>query len=102
MRTYRKEKVISVQEYLEKAVCDICGREALGLALEGLSWKYDSGNLNEVCIEIIIRQKEGCSYPDGGSGTSLTVDLCPECFKLRLIPWLRLQGAIIEEEEWDW
>ncbi len=30
------------------------------------------------------------------------VDLCPECFKERLLPWLDSQGAKARIEDWDW
>ena len=53
-----------------------------------------------VCVE--VRQRQGVSYPEGGSGTEIEVDLCPTCFKEKLVPWLRSQGATIEEKEWEW
>ena len=74
-------------------VCDLCGREA---TQELNDW--DGGRF-EVC-ETEITARFGDSYPEGGSGTSYEIDLCPDCFRGRLIPWLRSQGAKIEEKEW--
>ncbi len=88
----RKEK------YLKTRKCDLCGIAAKGAEWEGRSY-YE---VKETEIEIVIRQKEGSSYPEGGSGTKYEVDLCPDCFKNKLIPWLRSQNANIQKEEWDW
>lgn len=30
------------------------------------------------------------------------VDICPDCFKNKLVPWLISQGAKIKQEDWDW
>jgi len=49
-----------------------------------------------------MKQKEGSNYPEGGTGTEYEIDLCPKCFKERLVPWLKSEGAAIEEKEWDW
>ncbi len=78
--------------------CDLCGVEA-----QSESWEAESCyNINETEIRIEIRQKEGSNYPDSGMGTTYEIDLCPVCFKEKLVPWLRSQGADIKEEEWVW
>ena len=38
----------------------------------------------------------------GGDGESDTFDICPDCFKSKLIPWMREQGVEPEHKEWDW
>jgi len=58
--------------------------------------------VNETEVSVTVKQKEGESYPDGGSGTEYEIDLCPDCFKNRLVPWLKSEGANIGEMEWDW
>lgn len=77
--------------------CDLCGKEA-----KNDEWAAGIYEVNETEIEILVRQKEGVNYPEGGSGTSYEIDLCPDCFKNRLVPWLKSQGASIEEQEWDY
>jgi hypothetical protein len=79
--------------------CDLCGKKGGSDKWDSVGWTYD---INETEIEITCRQKEGSSYPEGGSGTEYQIDLCPDCFKDKLIPWLRSQGAKIEDMNWDW
>jgi hypothetical protein len=98
MKVYGTKVVpATIRKVLIKRKCDLCG-------MESKSSEWDAGlyNVNETEIKITIKQKEGTSYPEGGSGTEYEIDLCPSCFTNRLIPWLRSQGAAIEEREWDW
>lgn len=93
------EKIIPryVNEYVKSRRCDLCGTES-----KGSEWQKGCYEVAETEITVEVRQKEGNSYPEGGSGTKYEIDLCPKCFKNRLIPWLKSQGATIQEEEWDW
>ena len=85
-------------KYVKTRKCDLCGIEA-----RGEEWTTKSRfEINETEIVIEIRQKEGESYPEGGLGTMYEIDLCPNCFKDKLIPWLISQGADIKREDWDW
>lgn len=77
--------------------CDLCGRES-----KGSDWDCGRYEVRETEVKVAVRRKEGHSYPDGGSGTEYEVDLCPDCFKGRLVPWLRPQGADVRPAEWDW
>ena len=79
-------KVVTV---VDKTVCDLCKME---IPNEG----------RFVVDEVTVQYKTGNSYPEGGSGETLSVDLCPRCFEERLIPWLESQGAKPETIEWDW
>jgi len=97
MREYEEREKLEKRTYLKKIACDLCGNEA-----SGNGWKSSKWNLNETEIEVKIHQTEGISYPEGGSGTEYVIDLCPNCFKDRLIPWFKSQGADIENKEWDW
>ena len=97
----RKEKTeVKMEEitHVETRVfCDLCGVEAKGDDWEGATYQ-----IHETEIEITIRQQEGTSYPEGGCGTKIIIDMCLKCFKGKLVPWLKSQGATIKEEEWDW
>jgi hypothetical protein len=97
MRVY-KEKTIPAKTIREctHRICDICGTKGG----DG-DWTGSTYAINETEVSIRITQKEGNSCPDGGSGTKYDIDLCPTCFKNKLIPWLRSQGATIQEIEWD-
>jgi len=97
MKEYEKYEKIVKQQRLKKLTCDLCGAEGVG---EG--WKSSEWNVNETKMKVTVTQTEGLSYPEGGTGTEYVIDLCPECFKNRLVPWLTSQGAEIEKMEWDW
>jgi len=87
-----------ISRYVKLRKCDLCGLES-----KGEEWEAKSiYEVAETEIAIEIRQKEGANYPEGGHGTKYEIDLCPNCFKDRLIPWLKLEGANIEEENWNW
>ena len=91
----KKNKPITV---VSKVVCDLCGKTSK----DPYSWSTDAFYLSETEAKVQVRQKEGNFYPDGGWGTVYDIDLCPVCFKERLVPWLRSQGAEIKESEWDY
>lgn len=98
MKIY-KEKKIPAKAVIEciGRKCDLCGK----MGLDG----WNGGSLhveNETEINITIKQREGWSCSDGGSGTEYEIDMCPKCFKDRLIPWLKSEGAQIDEKKWEW
>jgi hypothetical protein len=65
-------------------------------------WNKGLYEINETEIKITITQRDGSAYPEGGSGTEYEIDLCKDCFKGKLVPWLKAEGATIEETEWEW
>jgi hypothetical protein len=77
---------------LDETICDLCGARAK-------NGEWDDGLYSLLDIE--VSYTEGSQYPEGGYGTKYEVDICPECFKKKLIPWLENQGAEIHEEEWN-
>lgn len=76
------------EKVVEKITCDLCGKE-----ISDTQFKIDDV---EICHE------SGSSYPEGGSGTRIAVDMCGDCFNGKLMPWLKSQGAEPRTEEWDW
>ncbi len=78
--------------------CDLCGEKSN----RDDCWSCGNWTVNETKIKVNVCLKEGFSYPDGGNGSEWDVDVCPKCFKDKLIPWFISQGAKIKEEEWDW
>ena len=87
----------TTREVEDQTICDLCGCE------EGSS-KWDNSScwdVDETEIRISVKHKDGYSYPECGSGTEYAVDMCPTCFKDKLIPWLESQGCTAERKEWD-
>ena len=99
MKIYKTKIERHKYQALIKRTCDLCGQESEQLNEE--NWDARGYDINETRITVKITQKEGSAYPEGGSGTKYDIDLCPDCFKDRLIPWLISQGAKIKQEEWD-
>lgn len=98
MRKYKTEKVTTDQTSLEESTCDLCG----AVAKYG-NWESVVYEVAEAEIEITVRYKDGEENPAcGGGGTKYHVDICPACFKTKLIPWLESQGATCKSEDWDW
>lgn len=77
-----------IETFTEKTTCDLCHKEI----------EYHHFDLDEVTI----KYRSGSNYPEGGCGTEQTVDVCPECWKSKLVPWFTSQGAAVSSENWDW
>ncbi len=89
MKTYEHRERQVTERVLTRHVCDLCGKD---LNATG------SYNIADVTVEC----ETGSSYPDSGSCLKLSADICPECFKSKLVPWLESQGAKIERSEREW
>ena len=87
MRHVKTVKVPSKKmEVLDKVTCDLCGEQI----------EHERGYIDEV--EVCYRS--GTSYPEGGYGDIVEVDMCSQCFEDKLVPWLREQGAEPRTTEW--
>lgn len=97
MRKYEMMERKYEEKVLVETRCDLCG----AIAKRG-EWRSTVYEVNETEIEVTVRQKDGESYPEGGGGTEIIVDICPRCFKEKLVPWLNSQGANIKSAVWGW
>ena len=99
MKVYKKIEYQTSHDRLEKIICDVCKAETTN------EWK--SRDTDEVKIEIsmregtIYRMTDGYDYNEG-EGTKTHIDLCPDCFKSKLIPWIESQGGVPHTEEWNY
>ncbi len=81
------------QDWVDTTTCDICKKE-----YRGENWERE----NYSSLETEVRMKTGYSYPDSGSGEEMTFDICPDCFKNKLIPLLLKEfGASVTITDWD-
>lgn len=107
MRQHRK-KTIPARETTEIAsvTCDVCGKK--GDRLWNAPYNFedeedwdDSSTYSFECVA--VRMAEGASYPEGGQAYELTrYDICPDCFKGKVMPFLAELGAQPSSEEVDW
>jgi hypothetical protein len=89
MRYMRVEKVpATTRQVVDRVTCDLCG--------DVIRKKMYSAE------EVKVNHRIGNSYPEGGSGTDTSFDICGKCFDERLVPWLQSQGANPRIEDWDW
>ncbi len=97
MKQYEKKEYTRTDTRLVKVVCDICG----DASTDGEWTKKGDGHY--AANETEVRHRHGANYPDGGSGKELEVDICAECFKEVLVPWVMSHGrAKLEYKDWDW
>lgn len=97
MREYVEQQVTRNERRCVRRTCDLCGAEGKADDWDGVTY-----SINETEVRVEVRQKQGSNYPDCGFGTEIVVDICPRCFKDRLVPWLESQGARVQRREWDW
>lgn len=95
MRIY-EERVIEEHTVKEECgkICDLCKAES---DCEG-SWGENYYDRHEVTIEL----SEGRVYPEGGNTMEYDIDLCPSCFKKKLIKWVKEQGGRVSKKEKAW
>ena len=74
--------------------CDVCGK-----ATNQNNWQKDNFDCTESTVYLCV----GESYPDdSGFGNTYEVDICPDCFINKLIPWIESFGGEVKAEEWEY
>jgi hypothetical protein len=86
-RTYSK---------VEAVICDLCHTKNRDNDCWPSARNYYNVHHTTVALE------HGSNSPDGGMGEKTIIDICPTCFKEKLLPWLETQGAKPRIEKWDW
>jgi hypothetical protein len=84
-----------IEERNSKKICDICKKES---SYHSRNWGNDSFNVKEV----EIKMNEGHAYPDGSFGEYIIYDICPDCFKNKIIPFMDSLGAKPRIEEYSY
>ena len=83
----------TTREVVIATVCDLCSRKE-----KGDGWETSLFGIEDVEISY----ESGDRYPEGGSSEVISYDICPKCFKNKLMPWLESQGAKHKKKERDW
>lgn len=90
MKIYKTEHVPAHDKQTwDKSLCDFCNIEVGGLTLYSVD-------------DVTISYEYGDSYPGDKSTELVSVDMCGNCFKDKLRPWIEsnmLPGRKMEKEE---
>ena len=94
MKIEREEIKEEKYKYVDKTICDLCHTK-----YEGDNWginsSYDS-------LETKIHLRTGSNYPEGFDHDYLECDICPDCFTLKLVPWLESQGVKMRKRNFNY
>jgi hypothetical protein len=93
MRTYENRTVETPIRHLAELKCDVCG-------VIGRNGKWEKHSYS--ILETEIKMVDGVGSPDGGASTETSFDICPDCFKSKLVPWFESFGARPSVEKVDW
>lgn len=93
MKTYKTITPVP-HEIVDSMFCDLCRTEAP----RGEDWTSENYAVAETTIEI----KEGYNSPSGGNYDVISADICPLCFKNKIIPALVELGVRFDRSEVDW
>ena len=84
-----------VKEVLESITCDLCP----ATTTDPENWVIEKGLYHR--DEVIVQGKRGDVYPESGYLQWVILDLCPTCFRDKLIPWFHSLGGQPRTEEMD-
>ena len=93
MKIYKDVPREYIDHVLESVRCDICH------VVYNTRWNRYLSRFD--VLETVVKIREGSAYPEAGSGTEHIIDICPDCFKNKLIPFVESFGSRIEETDWD-
>jgi hypothetical protein len=96
MRNYKQIQTTRTEKQCINKVCDMCGKEDK-IHPWGNNWVGDYR-----IEETTIQYETGTHYPESRSTTIYSIDICPDCFKNKLIKWLNEQGVNIQETDNDY
>lgn len=93
--TKQVEIPAEVRTQLDHIKCDLC---------DATTTRHDnwSGTSSYDINEVTVALKSGTGFPDGGGTESIVIDICPNCFKEKLVPWFIALGGSPRKEEHDW
>jgi hypothetical protein len=86
MQTIRE--IPTTERVIVSTQCDVCKK-----VFKGSGWESKTNETLATFLSI----SEGYHDQDGYSGTNISVDICPDCFKNVLIPFLNGIGVAIEK-----
>jgi hypothetical protein len=93
MKTYKTETITREEKVVDVYSCDLCGKASPS--------SYDWGADNHHDLSVTI-QLSDCNYgPGESSGQHTWTDICPECFKEKVVPAIEALGAVFRTKGVD-
>jgi hypothetical protein len=83
-------KTITILDHIK---CELCEKTT-----DNEEWSPRPYEITEPQVSL----KEGSNYPEGGYWITTVLDICPNCFKEKLIPWFKSLGGMPRREDHDW
>jgi hypothetical protein len=86
------KKIIKPAEEIDVVdfiACDVCNK------------KIETTKKFEI-NEVEIKHRKGNNFPEEGSGTEISFDICENCFNEKVVPFLKGIGCEPRESEWSW
>lgn len=82
------------EQVFDKLTCDICGNES------NAEQNWATKDFEQIGTTVQLEERE--AFPNGGHAKEMAFHICPSCFKTKLVPWLKEQGAEPSTSEADW
>jgi len=99
MKVYREETIPeTTRQVLDHKTCDLCGKKTTK-NLGPNNWDAPDWHFEETDVSMTIKHETGESYPEGIFSETCEIDICPECFQHKLIPWLKAQGVRVDYKD---
>jgi hypothetical protein len=92
-----KKTVVEPERRVERVdyyACDICGRHG---GSDG-RWPPNNGlyDVDDVTVKVEVEHKKGDAFPEGEYTETFAPDICPTCFRDKVIPALYALGLNAE------
>jgi hypothetical protein len=101
-----KKQIIIPKKKNEKVVeliCDICKKNIIvvNAGLDNNNWATNEYENNMQKVTIKLEDGNDC-LGSGGESTETEFDVCPECFKEKIMPFIESFGSKPQVTEHDW
>lgn len=91
MKHFKTVEVTYTTKRHVKTTCDLCGADTDHEDEHDENFDY-----------VVIKRNSGYHYNGKGEGDIREINMCPNCFENKLVPWVVGQGSLIHEEEWSY
>lgn len=93
MKTFKMETITREEKTVDVFSCDICGKASPG--------KYDWGEDENHDISVSVELNDYNYSTSDRKGYYMRTDICPECFRGKVVPALEDIGAVFRTKDVD-